>query len=237
MDANTLIDDSSSGQELRYVTVHFRDMQGLRMAPYWAALLVLAEFAKRSIFKGWLTWAAIGLTTLQFGWLYVSGRWYERRYGVVEQPEPPVPSQVISILHPETRPTRANRNWGALSGQSAVLSLIWGFGLLPGIFSAYHHGGRNFALGYFAALTAVYQVFPRCLYPLTKDWSVVLRRELAVIAMIVTITSICIEYQFAQTSTWNWMIALFSMLLSLDLYDHWLFNHLLSRGPAEGTHE
>jgi len=36
-------DASNQGQKLRYVTAHFRDLQGLRMAPYWGALLVLTS--------------------------------------------------------------------------------------------------------------------------------------------------------------------------------------------------
>jgi hypothetical protein len=35
----------------------------------------------------------------------------------------------------------------------------------------------------------------------------------------------------------TWMAVLFSGLLLLDLYDHWLLNHLLSGDFTEGGHE
>ena len=231
MKADTLIDDSSPGQELRYVTAHFRDLQGLRMAPFWASMLVLTRFA-HYVSSGHLALAAVILGGLEFGWLHVSGRWYERRYGVVIQPEPPTPSGLISIMHPETRPKPASTPYyGWLSGTFTVLSLLWAFGMLPIIF-----WGRHSACGQFALMTALYQVFPRCIYPVTSDWSVILRRVLAVTASI-AIAGIYIGYCFAQIGIWNWMGALFGIFLSLDLYDHWLFNHLLARDPTEESHE
>jgi hypothetical protein len=43
MQTAALHDVSSQGQELRYLTAHFRDLQGLRMAPFWLELLVLTK--------------------------------------------------------------------------------------------------------------------------------------------------------------------------------------------------
>jgi hypothetical protein len=48
MQAATLSEASGQGQKLRYLTAHFRDLQGLRMAPFWAALLLLTSLAKTS---------------------------------------------------------------------------------------------------------------------------------------------------------------------------------------------
>src|SRR5580698_1821867 len=108
MQTSTLSEASSNGQELHYLTAHFRDLQGLRMAPFWGALLVLTSLAKTGAFSGvQLAWAAGVLVAAQFGWLYLGGRWYERRYGVVKESEPAVPSGLISIMYPETRPQGA----------------------------------------------------------------------------------------------------------------------------------
>src|ERR1700743_2844401 len=136
MQTATLSDASSQGQELRYLTAHFRDLQGLRMVPFWGALLVLVSLAKTSLFsRGHLAWAAAVLTAAQFGWLHLGGRWYERRYGVVKEPEPAVPSGLISIMHPEARPQRAAnplaRRYGYLSGVNAVLFLMWALTFVP----------------------------------------------------------------------------------------------------------
>jgi hypothetical protein len=231
MQAATLNDVSGQGQELRYLTAHFRDLQGLRMAPFWGALLVLTSLAKASSFStGHLAWAAVVCTAAQFGWLHLSGRWYERRYGVVKEPEIRVRSGLISIMHPEALPTHAP-NYGYRSGTFAVLFLIWSLTLVPGIFL-----GHNAQPGTLAMLVTAYQVVPRCFYPVTKDWSVLLRRVFAVTAVI-TMVGTFISYRLNQMSLWTWMALLLSFLLLLDIYDHWLLNHLISGDFTERSHE
>jgi hypothetical protein len=49
MQIATLNDASNHGQELRHLTVHFRDLQGLRMAPFWGALLLLTILGKTGV--------------------------------------------------------------------------------------------------------------------------------------------------------------------------------------------
>jgi hypothetical protein len=236
MQTAALNDVSSQGQELRYLTAHFRDLQGLRMAPFGLALLVLTSLAKTGSFsRVHLFWAAVVLIAAQFGWLHLSGRWYERRYGVVKELEPLVPSGLISIMHPEARPQRAAnplaRRYGYLSGINAVLFLLWALTIVPDIFR-----GHNVRPGYLVMLVTAYQVFPRCIYPVTNNWSVLLRRILAATAMIAMI-GIYLEYRFTRIDLWTWMDLLLSLLLLLDLYDHWLLNHLLDSDFTEVSHE
>lgn len=235
MQAATLEDASSRGQALRYLTAHFRDLQGLRMAPFWLALLVLTSLAKTGSFsRGHLAWAAAVLIAAQFGWLHLSGLWYERRYGVVKEPEPAVPSGLISIMHPEaTSRSAANplaRRYGYLSGVNAVLCLLWAFTFVPDLFLGHHTQP-----GMFALLVATYQVFARCICPVTNNWSVLLRRILAATA-IIAMVGIYLDYRFARMDLLTWMAWMFSFLLLLDLYDHWLLNHLLSGDFAERSH-
>jgi len=233
MQIASLNDASGQGQDLRYLTAHFRDLQGLRMAPFWAALLVLSILGKAGSFtRGHLAWAVVVLAAAQFGWLHLSGRWYERRYGVVKEPEPPVRSGLISIMHPEVRPAHAsNRSYGQYSSQFAILSLIWALSIVPGIFL-----GHNAQPGSLAMLVTAYQVVPRCFHPITDNWSVFLRRILAATAMV-AIVGIYLEYLFARMDLWTWMALLLSFLLLLDLYDHWLLNHLLESDFKQGTHD
>ncbi len=206
------------------------------MAPFWGALLVLTSLAKTGSFsRAHLAWAAGVLIAAQFGWLHLSGRWYERRYGVVKEPEPPVHSGLISIMHPGAQPQRAGnplaRRYGYLSGINAVLFLIWALTIVPDIFL-----GHNARPGYLAMLVAAYQVVPRCIYPITNNWSVLLRRIFATTALIVMIGTF-INYCFAKMELLTWMAVLFSVLLLLDLYDHWLLNHLLSGDLTERSYE
>jgi hypothetical protein len=236
MQTTALSDAPSQGQELRYLTAHFRDLQGLRMAPLWLALLVLTSLAKTGSYsKVHLAWAAAILIAAQFGWLHLGGRLYERRYGVVKEPDPAGPrvrSGLISILHPEPPPQRTgNPRYGYVSGYFAVLFLIWALSFVPDMFLGHHTRP-----GEFAALLAVYQVAPRCFYPVTDNWSILLRRILAAAALIAMV-GIYLEYHFARIDLLTWMALLFSFLLLLDLYDHWLFNHLLNGDFTERSHE
>ena len=233
MQTAALNDVSSQGQELHYVTAHFRDLQGLRMAPFWGALLVLTILAKTGSFSGvQLAWAAAVLIAAQFGWLYFGGRWYERHYGVVKEPEPPIPSRLISITHPEVTPQRATAGrYAYLSGIFSVLFLIWALRYVPGIFL-----GHNAQPGTLAMLAAAYQIFPRCFHPITNNWFIFLRRVLAASALIAMV-GIYLEYRFARMDLLTWMALLLSILLLLDLYDHWLLNHLLDNDFMEVSHE
>jgi hypothetical protein len=236
MQTSTLSEASSNGQELHYLTAHFRDLQGLRMAPFWGALLVLTSLAKTGSFSGvQLAWTAGVLVAAQFGWLYLGGRWYEHRYGVVKESEPQVHSALISIMHSEAQPTRSGnplaRRYGYLNGVNAVLFLLWALTFVPDLFLGHHAQP-----GLFAALLAAYQVVPRCIYPVTSNWSILLRRILAATAMIAML-GIYLEYRFARMDLWTWMALLLSFLLLLDLYDHWLLNHLLGKDFTEESHE
>ncbi|MGA2251615.1 hypothetical protein, partial [Terracidiphilus sp.] len=107
----------------------------------------------------------------------------------------------------------------------------WALTFVPDLFLGHHAQP-----GLFAALLAAYQVFPRSLYAVTSNWSILLRRILAATAMIAMI-GIYLEYRFARIDLWTWMALLFGFLLLLDLYDHWLLNHLLSSDFTEGSHE
>ena len=236
MQTAALNDVSSQGQELRYLTAHFRDLQGLRMAPFWLELLVLTSLAKTGSFsRGHLAWAAAVVIAAQFGWLHLGGLWYDRRYGVVKEPEPAVPSGLISIMHPEGTPQRAAnplaRRYGYLSGVNAVLCLLWAFTFVPDLFL-----GHLAQPGMFAFFVATFQVFGRCICPVTDNWSVVLRRILAATALIAMI-GIYFDYRFARMDLLTWMALMFSFLLLLDLYDHWLLSHLLNGDFAERGHE
>ena len=236
MQTAALNDVSSQGQDLRYLTAHFRDLQGLRMAPFWLELLVLTSLAKTgSLSRGHLAWAAAVVIAAQFGWLHLGGLWYDRRYGVVKEPEPAVPSGLISIMHPEGTPQRAAnplaRRYGYVSGVNAVLCLLWAFTFVPDLFL-----GHLAQPGMFAFFVATFQVFGRCICPVTDNWSVVLRRVLATTAMIAMI-GIYFDYRFARMDLLTWMALMFSFLLVLDLYDHWLLSHLLNGDFAERGHE
>lgn len=98
-------------------------------------------------------------TATQFGWLHLSGRWYERRYGVVKEPEVPVRSGLISIMHPEARPTHGP-NYGYRSGTFAVLFSHLGIDARAGYLPRPQRRAWNLS-----QLVTAYQVVPRCFIP------------------------------------------------------------------------
>lgn len=65
MQAAILNDVSGQDQELRYLTAHFRDLQGVRMAPFWGALPVLTSLAKASSFSRGMYSDAIWLASFE----------------------------------------------------------------------------------------------------------------------------------------------------------------------------
>jgi len=138
-------------------------------------------------------------------------------------------------MHSEAQPTGSGnplaRRYGYLSGVNAVLFLLWALTFVPDLFLGHHAQP-----GLFAALLAAFQVLPRSVYAVTSNWSILLRRILAATAMIAMI-GIYLEYRFARMDLWTWMALLLSFLLLLDLYDHWLLNHLLGSDFTEGSHE
>jgi hypothetical protein len=67
-------------------------------------------------------------------------------------------------------------------------------------------------------------------------WPVLLRRIFGTTALIVMIGTF-INYCFAKIDLLTSMGVLFSILLLLDLYDHWLLSHLLSGDFTERSHE
>jgi hypothetical protein len=130
-------------------------------------------------------------------------------------------------MHPEAH-TKHATNYGSHSGTSALLFLIWAVTLIPGIFL-----GRYAQPGLLTMMVTTYQVVPRCLYPVSQNWSVLLRRIFAATSLIVLLGA----FSHNQLGLWTRMTVLFSLLLFLDLYDHWLLNYLLGIDFTEGSHK
>lgn len=223
MQTEAILATSQRGEELRYVTEHFRDLQGLRTAPFWATLSAGCAVERMHLR---LPVLLITLLLLSLGWLFGSGRWYRRRYGVVTKPELPVPSEVISIMHPETR-QRPVSYW------HLVYFLLLALYLAPLLFQRWNnvYGFQSCSLAIACFL------LPRCIYPARANNLIRLRRFLSIAGLIV-ICAMCLDYLFMHMGMWPYQTAIFSILLVLDLYDHWLFTRLLSGGAAaEGAHD
>jgi hypothetical protein len=228
MQTEALLATSRRGEELRYVTEHFRDLQGLRTASAWASLLALCGAAMAPPLVHWhLPGIALAIVLLNIGWLFWSGGWYRRRYGVVTSPERAVPSGIISIMNPEIRPRAAR------SGYLPVSFLLLALYSLPMFFRRFNaiHAGQS------GLLAVALILLPRCFYAAPANGLIRLRR-LFTIAGSIAICAIYLNYLFARVGKWPYLAAICATLLLLDLYDHWLLTRLLSGGAsAEASHE
>jgi hypothetical protein len=84
-----LSDASLRGEELRYVTEHFGDLKGLRVAPFWAGVLLVTVVIPLFSLSRLRALEALILffVVLAAIWIPWSGAWYRRHYGTVVNPE------------------------------------------------------------------------------------------------------------------------------------------------------
>jgi apolipoprotein N-acyltransferase len=100
MQTATLPDAGFPGDELRYVTEHFRDLQGLRFAPFWTAGLVVAimlPFFPLSRLHT-VEMLIIGFLALAVIWIPSSHAWYRRHYGTIVAPVPRQPAPGLGLV-------------------------------------------------------------------------------------------------------------------------------------------
>jgi hypothetical protein len=227
MRTEALVALSRRGEELRYVTEHFRDLQGLRSAPFWAGLLALSYVAMTHPLSRWhYAMLALAIVFVSFGWLIWSARWYRSRYGAVTNPEPRVPSGIISIMHPEPPPQRAMG-----SGYAAVNFVLLFLWIVPMLFERFHRRENQFGL---LILTLI--VLPRCFHAVPASGPIRMRRALAIIGTVAVLVT-DLNFLFARVGKWTNLAVVCATLLLLDLYDHWLLTRLLRGGSVEAQNE
>jgi hypothetical protein len=85
MQTAALPDASRREEELHYITEHFRALQGLRLAPLWAALLLVAVVTPLFQLSRWHAAEISIIAVIAFAaiWLPWSHAWYRRNYGII----------------------------------------------------------------------------------------------------------------------------------------------------------
>ena len=229
MRTDALANTDERSEELRYVTTHFKDLQGLRLAPIWTAFLTLSS-AGPSLHRlpPWqrLT-AALAIFLPGLALSVWSHRWYTRRYGFVKRPEPVISSGFNSILHPEPQSRGTRDRSGVLFRCFLVVMLI-----VPHLFQRFdgHSGSETFPL-----LLMIF-VLPRCLYATNSTALIRVRRILSIAASVV-ICAMYVTFLLIRSGKWSDLAGVYALLLLLDLYDHWLFTRLLNGGSAGHSYE
>ena len=210
--------------ELRYVTQHFQELQGLRLAPVWMSFIVLSILEYAHVVTRWKALVLIlGLVVLALALSASAGRWYRLHYGFVapRHPGERVPSQLISIMQPDQRTASRRSNWFMV-----CLFLVFGLWLAP----LFAHSYRNYSN--FGLLTLIFFVLPKT--RLVCAGSIPLRaKQLLAIGGSVALIILQIFYDLERLDTWTGVGASAAVVLSGCLYDHWLLNRLLCGRPLE----
>jgi len=220
MQSEALVAAGRRGEELRYVTEHFRDLQGLYFAPFWAWLLLLVLVRASTQLSGRHLLLEISLTALfPLAGIPCANAWY-KRYGVVQAhtPEP----KPLSIL--DTNPPRRRSVLGFLIVLVGI-SIVFTATLLSRRLDEYRA-----VLNLWIAL--VFTV-PRCFYSAPAILTIQLRRGLYIVgSAIIFFVVLCIPLMGPlHSSRWFLLEIICTTLLALSLYDHWLLNHLLRACP------
>ncbi len=209
------------GEKLRYVTEHFRDLQGLYFAWLWAGVLFLGLLSSSTrISREHVLIIAAGILALFLGiGIPCTHAWY-KRYGMVENRALPE-SRPLTLLGTNPAPRSSPGLLWALLG---VLAVFFGTGLFRGLDS--YRGALNLSVALLPTLT-------RCFYAAPANGSIQLRRVLY-IAGSATIFFAILSVPFVpilHSSKWLLLEIVCATLLVLSLYDHWLLNHLLTARP------
>jgi hypothetical protein len=209
--------------ELRYVTQHFTDLQGLQMVPFWAALVVLSalEYAHAVSRRQGLE-LILGMLALAIAWLAYAGSWYRQHYGFLTRREERVPSQILSILQTHRRPAE-NRKWPFLIWVS-VFALL----LVP-LFQHQSYGRFN---GSGPLTLSIFLLRKADFTCPASPW--IRGRHLLAIGGSAMIVILHVGYLLGRLDLWMYMGATGTVLLLASLYDHWLLNRLLSGRLGEG---
>jgi hypothetical protein len=216
--------DIQRDDDLSYVTKHFADMRGLRMAPFWAAFVILSslEYA-HLVSRRQGQELLVGMLALAGAWLAYAGRWYRRRYGLVMPREERVPSQVLSILETDRRPNGAARWWWF--GVGTLVCALYLVDLFHPWFAEWFNGIGMVGVTIF--------LLPKACFTGGASWPV-RGRQLLARGGIVVIVVLHVDYLLGYLDRWQDLGAAGMVLLLASLYDHWLLTRLLSWRSVEG---
>ena len=211
MQTAALPDASPREEELRYVTGHFRALQGLRLAPFWAAMLLLVIVASSFHVSPWhlVETMIIGVIALTAIWLPWSHAWYRRHYGTIVKPtpQPAAPGFAFTMV---------------------VFMIVF---VGRSVFSSLdqYRGAFNLWIALLFTLRPCFDVGPPSIF-------IRLRRALY-IAGSAAIFFIPGSVPFLHPSKWFVLSTISATFLLLSLYDHWLLHHFLHPGTLEISYD
>ena len=192
--------------ELRYVTQHFKDLQGLKLAPFSISMLMLLCAFPRGHHRARVVAVVIGGTiALIVGGIWFVARWYSARYGFVQ----------LALSRREILPG---------SKLATILCLV-----VFAILVIFAHA-RQPDLSMVPLVKSLF--LPQCFFAVPQSGAVRLRRLLYVSSTL-AVTGFLIGGAFSSRCHWMALYVFLWSLLLLGLYDHWLLSYLLRPRPLE----
>jgi hypothetical protein len=209
--STALPDPRCPGGELRYITQHFRVLQGLRLAPLWAATLLIAIAVPLFQLSRWHAGEIFIIAVIAFAaiWLPWSHAWYRRNYGTIVTPTPqeaPLGLKIALLIY---------------------AAFFIGSALFPSL--DHHRGALNLWFSLWFTL-------PPCFYPGPPSIFIRLRRALYTAGSVILVF-IPFSILFLHPSRWFVISAVSGTLLLLSLYDHWLLHNFLHPSAPEISHD
>ena len=202
-----MVENGRRSEDLRYVTQHFTDLQGLRLVPVWA-LMALTPLVKTACLSELKT---IVVMVVPFVILAASffgmRRWYRWRYGLVMRPAAPVST---------------GSPW-----QKRALLVVIGFAV-----AAWSLHPFDLVEKTYVELLAWIWLSPRCFEPVPGSGVLVMRRVLYTVALLL-VTTMSFWDWFGHSSKGVALQGLTISMLILGIYDHWLLDTVL-RGSSHG---
>jgi hypothetical protein len=188
-------------QDLRYLTQHFQDLQGLKTLPIFAAFgLLLCFLPGRPTAE--ILWVFFGALVLGVFLMARTQRWYETRFGLVR----------------DTR-TKPEMREGFLPSYLILFLLMIFLASRPGK----HPDGAIFLV------VVNMLLLPKCFFRTPKNGWVQLRRWLYVAstAGLVSLITFIALLHVSHRSLQLILAAYCAVFVLLGLYDHWLLGYLV----------
>lgn len=213
------------GEDLRYVTEHFQDLQGAGLAPLWAFILVFFSFGfERGSGRAILTTAIAAVVVAVISHLWARN-WYCNRYGVVINP-----ASSRSTPPSKPSPTDAGRpilflqvSHAASWNLQAVLAVLIFGPALAAVFFRPFDSETVLISGVVVATVPV--LLPRCL-DTAPNTATRLRKMLYSTSLAAIVALSAWSFFGGLDGRWLWASGA-GCCLFVAVYDHWLLDHVL----------
>jgi hypothetical protein len=196
-------------EELGFAAQHFSDLQGLKVVPLFAVLLVSLTLPHHIFARASVPEILTGLATfasLSIAWILCIASWYRRQYGFAKQ----------KTERPETLP-----------GLRLAMVLVLVCMVMPILFTRGLDSRPTELL-----IIVVTMLLPRA-FLVIPDSSLLSWRRLFYRLAAALLTGLLLAADLVPSLRLAALYSVVTIVLLLSLYDHWLLGNLLGHRPKE----